>query len=219
VGAVVPPEFSDGSHLPEHHATRTIDIAVALLLGLAALTSGLTTWRSAIHAGEAQSRFTLSTQAVNNANALQQNAEAAATSERTLYVAYVGALAKENTAGAEAIWGLMNLTTKETISWWRAQPASSRPASPFSAANPAWTTPRRIIEARVTLRQSAGRLAEADSQLNQSHTLELIVALLSITFLTGGLAATISTETARRVLFSVASLFLIVGVVGLIALW
>lgn len=199
--------------------TGRIDLAVAILLGLAALTSGLTTWRSAVHGGHAETKYTMSTQATANANALQQNAQAAANSERVLYVGWVGALARGNPAGAKAIWNLMSLTTKETIKWWHQQPDYSRPASPFSSANPQWTTPRHVIEAREALNEASGKLGAANEDISRSHSLELIVALLSITFLTGGLTATIASDLAQRVLLGVSATFLVIAVIGLISLW
>ena len=73
----------------------------------------------------------------------------------------------------------------------RANRAESRPSSPFSAANPEWTTPRRIIDARAALDESVATLAAADEQIHRSHNLELLEAMLAIAFLTGGLTATL----------------------------
>ena len=60
-----------------------LPVVLAILLGTAAMVAGLIAWRAAGHSGHAQAEFTLSTQAVNNANSLQQNASQAVISERT----------------------------------------------------------------------------------------------------------------------------------------
>ena len=73
-------------------------MALALLLGAAALVGGLIAWRAAAHSGDAQGNFALSTQAVNNANSLQQNASEAVISERALFIAYEDAVAQHDAA-------------------------------------------------------------------------------------------------------------------------
>ena len=55
--------------------------------------AGLVAWRAAVHSGEAQKEYTVSTQAVTNANSLQQDASQAAISERNLFVAFEDAVA------------------------------------------------------------------------------------------------------------------------------
>ena len=65
-----------------------LPVALAILLGSAAMVAGLIAWRAAGHSGDAQKELALSTQADNNANSLQQAASQAVVSERSLFVAY-----------------------------------------------------------------------------------------------------------------------------------
>ena len=84
----------------DHHGPLSgpewLPMALAILLGTAALVGGLIAWRAAAHSGEAQSQFALSTQAVNNANSLQQSTSEAVISERSLFIAYEDALAQHD---------------------------------------------------------------------------------------------------------------------------
>ena len=194
-------------------------MALALLLGAAALVGGLIAWRAAAHSGDAQGNFALSTQAVNNANSLQQNASEAVISERALFIAYEDAVAQHDADRTADALGLMDPPTLRAIDWWLGQSPDSRPSSPFSAANPDWTTPRRIIDARAALDESVAMLRGADDQIHQSHTLELLEAILAIAFLTGGLTATLRSDSAQLTLLAVSVAVLGVATVGLAVLW
>jgi hypothetical protein len=183
------------------------------------MVAGVIAWRAAAHSGEAQGEFALSTQAVNNANALQENASQAVVSERSLFIAYEDAVAAHDPVRIADARGLMDPATVRTIDWWLDQPPASRPASPFAAANPEWTTPRRIIDARAALDESVATLASADDEIHQSHNLELLEAILAIAFLTGGLTATLRSDSAQRVLLGVSVTVLGVAAVGLVVMW
>src|SRR3954463_4930200 len=158
-----------GVHVP---GPEWLPMVLAVLLGTAAMVAGLITWRAAAHSGEAQGEFALSTQALNNANSLQQSASQAVVNERSLFVAYEDALAQHDEGRAADARGLMDAPTLRTIDWWLNQPTASRPASPFSAANPEWATPRRIIDARAALDESAALLTAANDETHASHKLE-----------------------------------------------
>src|SRR4051794_28045481 len=73
-----------------------LPVVLAILLGTAAMVSGLIAWRAAVHTSHAQEEFVLSTQAVNNANALHQNASQTVISERSLFIAYEDAVAQHD---------------------------------------------------------------------------------------------------------------------------
>jgi hypothetical protein len=214
------PHASHGHAHNEHvHGPGWLPIVLALLLGAAALVAGITTWRAAGHSGEAQRDFALSTQAASNANSLQQSASQAVTNERTLFVAYEDAVAAGDLARAADTRGLIDPPTLRAIDWWREQPPGSRPASPFAAANPEWTTPRLIIDARAALDESASTLTEADDEIHRSHELELLDAVLAIALLTGGLTATLRSRPAQMILLCVSVAVLAVATVGLAVLW
>jgi hypothetical protein len=196
-----------------------LPLVLAILLGTAALVAGLIAWRAATHSGHAQTQFAISTQAVNNANALQQDASQAVSSERSLFVAYEDAAAQHDQDRATDDQGLMDPATLRAVNWWLVQPPDSRPASPFAAANPQWTTPRMLINARAALDQSVAGLASAEEQVHQSHELELLEAVLAVAFLTGGLTATLRSDSAQKILLGVSVVVLTIAAVGLAALW
>jgi hypothetical protein len=196
-----------------------LPVALAILLGTAAMVGGMIAWRAAVHTGHAQEEFALSTQAVNNANSLHQSASQAVTNERSLFIAYEDAVAAHDAARAADARGLMDPATLRTIDWWLGQSRESRPSSPFAAANPEWTTPRRIIDARHELDESVATLAAAEEQTNRSHNLELLEAMLAIAFLTGGLTATLRSESAQFILLGVSVVVVCIAATGLAVLW
>jgi hypothetical protein len=196
-----------------------LPVVLAILLGTAAMVAGLIAWRAAGHSGQAQREFALSTQADNNANSLQQNVSQAVNSERSLFIAYEDAVAQHDPILAADARGLMDPPTVGAIDWWLGQSPASRPSSPFAAANPQWTTPRMIIDARAALDDSVATLTSATDQIHQSHDLELLEALLAIAFLTGGLTATLQSQSAQSILLAVSIVVLGVATVGLVVLW
>jgi hypothetical protein len=183
------------------------------------MVAGLIAWRAAGHSGEAQKEFALSTQAANNANSLQQNTSQAVMNERNLFIAYEDAVARHDPVLAGEARGLMDAPTQRTIDWWLHQSATSRPSSPFAAANPQWTTPRQIIDARAAFDESATTLTSAEDEIHRSHDLELLAALLAIAFLTGGLTATLQSSSAQSILLAVSVVVLFLAAVGLVVLW
>ena len=139
-----------------------LPVVLAILLGTAAMVAGLIAWRAAGHSGQAQREFALSTQADNNANSLQQNVSQDVISERSLFIAYEDAVAQHDPVLAADARGLMDPPTLRAVDWWLGQSPASRPSSPFAAANPQWTTPRMIIDARAALDDSVATLTSAD---------------------------------------------------------
>jgi len=196
-----------------------LPVLLAILLGTAAMVAGVIAWRAAGHSGTAQREFTLSTQADNNANSLQQSVSQDVISERSLFIAYEDAVAQHDQVRTADTRGLMDPPTLRAVDWWLGQSPASRPSSPFAAANPQWTTPRMIIDARAALDDSVATLTSADEQIHRAHDLELLEALLAIAFLTGGLTATLQSRPAQSILLAVSITVLTVAAVGLAVLW
>jgi hypothetical protein len=107
-----------------------------VVLGVAANLAGVTARKSTVMEGHALENLTRSTQAVNDANALGQEAERNRTGERDLFIAYRVAIDESDDACAESILGMMTATTRAAIDWWAAQPAGDRPSSPTRTSWP-----------------------------------------------------------------------------------
>ncbi len=206
-------------HANAVHGPRWLPIVLALLLGTAAVVSGITAWRVAVHLGHSQTAFSVSTKAFDDTNTLGQNSTDAANEERSLFIAWDQAQSGGDAKTTENIWGMMSIPAQRAITWWIEQPLANRPPSPFSAANPQWTTPRTAVEARNASAEASAVFADAGDQLVQSHNLELLEALLAIALLTGGLAALIRNTSSQFILLgvTVTAIFLAVG--GLVVLW
>ncbi|CAB4834665.1 MAG: hypothetical protein F2903_07585 [Actinobacteria bacterium] len=207
----------------EHHLSINgpswLPMALALVLGISALVSGVTAWRVAIHSGHAQLGFAVSTQSVNNANAVSQNVTRAVGSERALFISWDQAVLAGNTELANSILSMMEPDTQAAVHWWNDEAINNRPPTPFASANPKWTTPGQIIEAAAISEEATNKLDESNAQLNQAHNLELLGALLAIALLTGGLTATLKSTQAQLTLLGVSCTSLGVATIGLVILW
>ena len=205
------------SHMPHVHSWWNVSLAV--ILGVAAIVAGITAWRGTVLNGHAVENFTLSTQSTNNANTQAQDAERSINTQRTLYLDYQQAVDAGDTKRAAMARSMMDSGTRSAIEWWNAQPAANRPPTPFSSANPEWPAPSSIIDARATLDEAEAELELANAELAKSHSLELLAALLTITFLAGGLSGVFQSESAKRALVAASGGTLIVCLVALVFMW
>lgn len=208
-----------GHHERDEHAPRWINLSLAIILGVAALVAGVTAWRGTVLNGHAVENFTLSTQSVNAANSLAQEAERASTSERALYVDYEEARERGDKERAAAIYSMMDGSTRRAIEWWRGQPAGDRPLTPFKSANPEWAAPATIIDAREALERASSQLEQAHVDLTKSHSLEFIAALLTVTFLLGGLSGVFQSPRAKTTLVTASGTALGVCLIAMVVLW
>jgi hypothetical protein len=206
-------------HGDPHGSPTWLNLSLAVILGVAAIVAGVTAWRGTVLNGHAVENFTLSTQSVNDANSLAQEAERASTSERALFVNYQEALANGDTARADAIYSMMDGATRRAIEWWRAQPAGDRPLTPFKSANPDWAAPSTVIDARDALDRASEQLAQANVDLDKSHSLEFIAALLTVTFLLGGLSGVFQSQRAKTALVTASGTALGVCLLAMVLLW
>ena len=201
------------------HGPRWLTIGIAIVLGVAAVFAGITTWHAQVLQGHSVEEFTLSTQATNSANSLMQNAERGMSGERQLFLDYQNARAAGNADIATESLAMMSANSRAAIAWWRAQPADTRPYSPFVSANPAWNAPGAVIDAKASVEQANEHLATAREDLGRSHNLEFVAAFLTIAFLAGGLTGTFESDRMRVGLFGVAIVVLIGCLTGTAVFW
>lgn len=208
-----------GAHAPAMHGPRWLSITLAVVLGVAAVLAGITAWRSTLMEGHALKALTMSTQYVNDANTLDQEAERSMTGERDLFIEYRTALDAGDRARAQTILGMMATETRAAIAWWKAQPAADRPTSPFVSANPEWDAPGVVIDAQGALDASDTYLETAEHDLSKAHNLEFVAALLTVAFLAGGLSGLFESTRARMGFLGVAVFVLAGCVVGTVLFW
>lgn len=201
------------------HGPRWLALSIAIVLGVAAVFAGVTTWRAQVMQGHSVEHFTLSTQAGSTANTLMQDAERSMSSERQLFIDYRAALDSGDRLRAVTILSMMSTNSRAAIAWWKAQPAIDRPYTPFVSANPDWNAPGVIIDAKASLDASAHYLELAEAELGRSHNLEFVAAFLTISFLAGGLAGTFESLRMRIGLLAVSAIVLIGCIGGAVAFW
>ncbi|MBJ7248320.1 MAG: hypothetical protein JHD05_04495 [Thermoleophilia bacterium] len=213
-----------GAHAPSHghselHGPRWLSISSVAILGIAAVLAGVTAWKSAVMEGHAVENLTLSTKATTDANALTQTAERSMTSERQLFIDFRSALDSDNKNRSVMIYGMMNPNTRAAIGWWREQPETSRPTSPFVSANPSWDAPGVIIDAKAALDRSDEYLQLAEFQLGRAHSLQFLAALLTIAFLASGLTPLFESLRSRISLISLSTAVVLACLIGTVVFW
>jgi hypothetical protein len=201
------------------HGPRWLGISTAIVLGLAAVFAGVTTWRAQVMQGHSVEYFTLSTQSGNDANTLMQDAERSMSGERQLFIDYRTALDNGDKERALTVLAMMTTNSRDAITWWQQQPGADRPYTPFVSANPNWNAPGVIIDAKASLDDSAHYLELAETNLARSHNLEFVAAFLTIAFLAGGLASTFESLRMRIGLLVLSVCVLATCVGGALAFW
>ena len=209
-----------GGHSVTHvSGPRWLSIGIALVLGFAAIAAGITGWRGTVMSGHAVRDFTLSTQALNDANVLAQDSERSMNSQRQLFIDYRAALDAGDAAGALTIQAMMGINTRNAIEWWQAQPPAERPLSPFISANPQWSAPALLIDANREMAMASEHLQSANQSLDRSHNLEFVAALVTIAFLAGGLTGVFESHRARVALLSTGIAVLVLSMFGALVFW
>lgn len=203
----------------EVHGPLWLSLLIAVTLGTAAVFSGITAWHANVLSGHSVEYFTLSTQAVNDANSSDQEAARGITGQAQLFIDYQAALDAGDDRRASVILGMMSGSTRAAIDWWSAQPIDNRPLSPFVSANPAWDAPGDVIDAKEALDRSNEYLHLAEEYLSRSHTLEFFAALLTVAFLAGGLTGVFESVRAKLLLLTVSLVVLVSCVVGTVVYW
>lgn len=203
----------------EVHGPLWLSLLIAVTLGTAAVFSGITAWHANVLSGHSVEYFTLSTQAVNDANSSDQEAARGITGQAQLFIDYQAALDAGDDRRASVILGMMSGSTRAAIDWWSAQPSDNRPLSPFVSANPAWDAPGDVIDAKEALDRSNEYLHLAEEYLSRSHTLEFFAALLTVAFLAGGLTGVFESVRAKLLLLTVSLVVLVSCVVGTVVYW
>ena len=201
------------------HLPRGLNLLLAIVLGLAALTAGVVAWRGNVLAGHAVEEFTLSTQSVNDANTLGGDAERAISGDRTLFISYEAAKDAGRPAVAAGILAMMSGPTRKAIAWWESQPATTRPLTPFVSGNPEWNAPGTVVDAQAATDRANEEVAAARDSLSRSHQLEFFAALLTVAFLAGGLSGVFESHSARVALISVSGTVLVLCIIGAAFFW
>lgn len=216
------------SHVTHHHSSDNhavsfgppwLPMALALLLGAAAVVASLTAWRVHEHSSDAQETFATSARVLAEANVLFGNVTRAVGTERSLFVSWQQAKAAGDDALAGSIWAVMLPNTQGAVTWWQNASEGDRPPSPFAAANPEWKTPGQVIAATETRAASDAAVNEAEGLLQHADNLELLGALLAVALLTGGLTATLKSARPQLILLGVSCATLLISTVGLALLW
>ena len=210
---------SHGHGHSQMHGPRWLSVTTVTILGVAAVLAGVTAWKSAVMQGHAVENLTLSSKATTDANALTQTAERSMTTERQLFIDFRSALDSSNKDRSVMIFGMMNPNTRAAIGWWREQPDSTRPTSPFVSANPSWDAPGVIIDAKAALDRSDEYLHLAEFQLGRAHSLEFLAALLTIAFLASGLTPLFESLRSRISLITVSATVVIACLIGTVVFW
>ena len=210
---------SHGHGHSQMHGPRWLSVTTVTILGVAAVLAGVTAWKSAVMQGHAVENLTLSSKATTDANALTQTAERSMTTERQLFIDFRSALDSSNKDRSVMIFGMMNPNTRAAIGWWREQPDSTRPTSPFVSANPSWDAPGVIIDAKAALDRSDEYLHLAEFQLGRAHNLEFLAALLTIAFLASGLTPLFESLRSRISLMTVSTTVVIACLIGIGLFW
>ncbi len=201
------------------HLPRGLGLALAIVLGFAAITAGVVAWRAQVLSGHAVEAFTLSTQAVNDANTLASEAERSISGDRQLFIEYQNALQAGNATQAASILAMMSTPTRRAVGWWEVQPSDVRPRTPFVSGNPDWNAPGKVVDAQAATARADAEVESARENLTRSHRLEFIAALLTVAFLAGGLSGVFESRGARLALISVSGSVLGLCILGAAFFW
>lgn len=188
------------------------DVAMAVLLGAAAVLSAFSALRASLIGDEMLEGFTQSTQFYNDALALEGDNTQAAIQDQQLFLQYLRARQDGSAEWADMIRGSMfDGNLEAAVAWWERQSGADDSAqSPFDSGTPYKAPYDSKIE---QLYQSGDASYSSAKRADQrGDYFDIAVAISSITLFTGGLAALLHKRATRDAMVVIALATLVISI-------
>jgi len=186
--------------LVEHHRgwirTRA-DLLIAILLGLTVAAIAWGAYRAEVRGKDAEHFFNRSTETLATAHKVQLQGDQEVVANEQLFLELVRDQAEGRTKAVAFL--RRHLSTPAFLAafqWWNAQPASTRPTSPFVAANPRY---RNVFYDRSAALEdrAAGYLDRAHHAEQRAIDYTIVSVILTVSLFVFGISTQISTPRVR----------------------
>jgi hypothetical protein len=173
------------------------DLAVAVLLGLTVMAIAWGAYRAELKSKDADHYFNRSDETLTTSHKVELQGDQEVAANEQLFLELV----RDQAEGRAAALAFLrrHLLTPQFLAaeaWWRAQPAASRPSSPFVSSNPRYRNRSYAESQRLT--------AAADDYLDRAHKAEnraidftIVTVVLTVALFLFGIATQIGTPAVK----------------------
>jgi len=195
-----------------------IEIVMAILLGVAAVLAAWATFQSAQLSGSVAGLYSQGIRAADAASQDYNDATAVAVADEAIFLEYTKALHTGQAKLAAYVHGsLMSPELAAAVDWWEAQPDSYESATPFTSANPHWSSPQHD-KAKVREAQAEARFDEADRIDALATSFDILSIIIAIALFLFGVASLVRQERIKIGLGIVGTVVLIFSIIRLLSL-
>jgi len=194
---------------PAEPAGTRLQLAAAILLGIAATFTAISAYQAALLDGESLQGYTESTRTLSDANAFYAQANQTSASDQQLFVDYASAGHAGNEELAEYLTTLMRPNLVKSISWWMSEddaytPMDALPGNPYAIAD---------FDKALSLEEEADELfADAAAADDKGDKFELATVLFALTLFFGGIATLFRRRAVSVGLLGVSGIAAVLGV-------
>jgi hypothetical protein len=185
------------------------EVAVAALLGLAAIAAAWSAYRATLVRDDASSTSTQAIRALNLATGSLLHDDSLHTRNQELFLEYRRALdANEPAQAARVLRDVMRPELRRQVVWWTTQPLGKYP-SPFVAEDPFYK-PSYLIGGRQARQISIDLFNEGDKITREANRYELMTVILALGLFILGIAAVVKALWFRFSVLGIGAVILVV---------
>jgi hypothetical protein len=183
------------SAVAEHGLTdrrlTILEISLAVLMGLAALATAFTAYKSGQAGGNTTSAYTFAINNTNDANQQYLEGNQQVVSDEAVFLEYVKAIQQDDTELAAYIReSLMGEDLLKGLKWWEKQPDENTPPSPVDVDNPDYNVAAYVNAAQFTRRAKA-HIIEAKRADTLGGRYDLVTVLFAAALFVFGISSTV----------------------------
>jgi hypothetical protein len=209
---------ADAASASDQRRFDRIEIALAILLGIAAVLTAWATFQSSQLAGSVAAQYSEGIRAADAASQDYNDATAVEVADEGVFLEYTKALHSGEKELATYIHSsLMTPELAAAVDWWEAQPHSGGVATPFTSDNPHWSNPK-FADARRLDAEADASFAEADRIDALGTTFDILSIIIAIGLFLFGVASLVRQERIKIGLGAVGAVILVFSIIRLIHL-
>jgi hypothetical protein len=191
----------------ERHGHFWLELGIAAVLGVTAITTAFAAYKSSVHERETVAHYNEGIRDSSLSTGVLLEAEQTITSDKGLFLEYAKAAETGDKAlAAYLLTGLMSPDLKAAVIWWSGH--SNKYSTPFVAANPKWNRSELALGNKLS-DESKLLFAAAQGTHKTSNRYDLVTVILAAALFLLGVAGVIRRFSLRLGFLAIGVLFLV----------
>jgi hypothetical protein len=194
------------------------DIAVAVLLGVAATLTAFAGYRSAIFGGDAVKDYSKAIRTVNESSQAYTEGNQEYALDQALFIEYIKAAQADNhELIAYLRESLMSERLQKAIKWWEQQPDETGPDTPFVDENPEYNV-EQWAAGEELLNETDRLFTSGERNDDRGDNFDLVVAILATSLFMYGIGAVTKKFKVQLVTVAAGFVIMVLGIVKMLTI-